>query len=69
VSLCGVAADASAGGLDPLARVVSDGDGDGDRVVRAGCSAPVAPPRARRPAGRARPLGADTAAVLREVAG
>jgi hypothetical protein len=67
VSLCGVASDASAGGLDPLARVVSDGDGDGDRVVRAGCSAPVAPPRARRPAGRARPLGADTAAVLREV--
>ncbi|HEY8494961.1 MAG TPA: CoA transferase, partial [Myxococcota bacterium] len=29
-------------------------------------SLPVAPPRARRPAGRARPLGADTARVLGE---
>src|SRR5690606_5713797 len=28
---------------------------------------PVAPPRARRPAGRARPLGADTARVLDEL--
>jgi crotonobetainyl-CoA:carnitine CoA-transferase CaiB-like acyl-CoA transferase len=65
VSLCGVAADAGAGGLDPLARVVSDGD----RVVHMGRSASVASPRARRPAGRARALGADTAAVLREVGG
>jgi crotonobetainyl-CoA:carnitine CoA-transferase CaiB-like acyl-CoA transferase len=65
VSLSGVAADAAAGGLDPRARVLSDGDGE--RVVHEGRSVTVASPRARRPAGRARALGADTAAVLREV--
>ena len=36
--------------------------------VVAGCArAPVAPPRAALPAGRARPLGADTAALLAEL--
>jgi hypothetical protein len=40
-----------------------------DGVVRAAAGVPVAPPRARRPRGRARPLGADSASVLRELAG
>jgi len=38
----------------------------GFEVVADGERAPMAPPRARSPRGRARPLGADTAAVLRE---
>jgi len=39
----------------------------GYEVVAGGERAPVAPPRARSPRGRARPLGADTAEVLGEV--
>ncbi|HEX2485311.1 MAG TPA: CoA transferase [Myxococcota bacterium] len=65
VSLCGVAADAAAGAVDPRVSVVCDGDGH--RVVHEGGTVAVAPPRARRAAGPARALGADTAAVLREV--
>jgi crotonobetainyl-CoA:carnitine CoA-transferase CaiB-like acyl-CoA transferase len=66
VSLREVAAAAATGG----------GGGREARVLRAGCGfeveaggvrQPVCAPRARRPAGRARPLGADTAAVLREM--
>jgi hypothetical protein len=40
----------------------------GFEVVADGRSEAVRAPRARRPAGRARPLGADTQAVLRELA-
>jgi crotonobetainyl-CoA:carnitine CoA-transferase CaiB-like acyl-CoA transferase len=40
----------------------------GFEVEARGRSEPVLAPRARRPAGRARPLGADTEAVLRELA-
>lgn len=64
VSLAGVAAEAAAGGVDPRACVVADAGGA--RVLCAGRSARVAEPRARRPAGRARDLGADTTALLRE---
>jgi len=70
VSLVGAARTAldAATALDPAepapARVVADGPGW--RVECAGQRAAVAPPRARRPAGRARPLGADTEAVLRD---
>jgi hypothetical protein len=35
--------------------------------VAEGLSQRVLPPRARRPSGRARPLGADTAAALAEL--
>ena len=41
----------------------------GFEVVADGRSEPVLAPRARRPAGRARPRGADTPAVLRALAG
>jgi crotonobetainyl-CoA:carnitine CoA-transferase CaiB-like acyl-CoA transferase len=66
VSLRDVAAAASgsgAGARDARVRRC----GDGFAVEIAGARQPVLPPRARRPAGRARPLGADTAAILREI--
>ena len=66
VSLRDVAASAATSGARACeARVLPRGGGF---VVEAeGERHPVCPPRARQPAGRARPLGADTAAVLREV--
>jgi crotonobetainyl-CoA:carnitine CoA-transferase CaiB-like acyl-CoA transferase len=66
LSLCGVVASVLA----------EDGARTGAHVRRAGSgwevatddgTAPVATPRARRPRGRARPLGADTRRVLREL--
>ena len=47
------------------ARVAAQGDGF--EVVAGAARAPVAGPRAARPIGAARPLGADTAAVLAEL--
>ena len=66
VALCDLAAAAAAGdGSARDARVVERGGGF--EVEAGGVRAPVLPPRARRAAGRARPLGADTAAVLAEL--
>jgi len=54
------------GGPDARAGVQVLRRAGGHEVIAEGERAPVAPPRVRRPRGRARPLGADTAAVLRE---
>jgi CoA-transferase family III len=66
VALSDVAAAAATGdGSARDARVVPCGGGF--EVEAAGVRAPVRAPRARRPTGRARPLGADRAAVLAEL--
>jgi hypothetical protein len=66
VALCAAAAAALAsGGAPGEARVLRRGQGWA--VETHSGLARVAPPRARRGAGRARPLGADTRAVLAEV--
>lgn len=66
VPLCDVAAHAARSGpgaRDALVRA----RGGSFEVEAGGARQPVLAPRARRPAGRARPLGADTAAVLAEL--
>ncbi len=63
VSLCGAASEALGPPATPDAAVRADG-ARGWQVHAPGGCAPVAAPRARRPAGRARALGVDTAAVL-----
>jgi hypothetical protein len=65
VSLRDVAANALGAGA-PREPGAVRACGDGFEVIADGRRAPVAPPRARRPGGRARSLGADTAAVLRD---
>jgi len=66
LSLCDVAAHAASfTAADAGARVRAAGDGW--EVALGGSSVPVAPPRARSSPGSARPLGADTAAVLAEL--
>jgi hypothetical protein len=62
VSLARVAAHAAAGAGPPCGRVRRRSTGFELEVE--GARVPVAPPRARAPVGRARPLGADTRAVL-----
>jgi len=67
VSLRDVVAHSAAFAPDPHdARVQTDGAGFS--VTVSDGSAPVLPPRARRAGGVARPLGADTEAVCRELA-
>jgi len=65
VSMARVARDAFGDGPAPGARVLAEHDAW--FVSCEGSREPVAAPRARRPAGRAHPLGADTEAVLREL--
>jgi len=66
VALRDVAAHA-AGPAGVARDAVVRADDGGFEVLAAGARARVLPPRARRPTGAARPLGADTHAVLREL--
>jgi crotonobetainyl-CoA:carnitine CoA-transferase CaiB-like acyl-CoA transferase len=66
VPLCDVTAAAARSAEAARDARVRSVDG-GFEVVAGGLAAPVLPPRARKARGVARPLGADTASVLREL--
>jgi hypothetical protein len=68
VTLHGVVSHALAAGAAPDGARVEAAEG-GFAVVAGSARAPVAEPRAALPRGPARPLGADTASVLAELAG